>query len=293
MSNPLISFAIPAYNRPELLKETLLSIAAQTYPIDYEVVICDDGLKPQTRILAEGFPEGRCRYIANSPALGAVKNWNRCISQSRGTWVMVLHEDDALYPWYIQSVIDRLNDSVVAVCTQTIQGQSVPHISQSTSRPSVWAYPALYFLKSAMTPFPGVLIRRSVAEQLEGFSESWGPLADYEFWYRLSCKGRIEVVRQVAAFYRVSLGQWTDQSWPRMLREIHLLRLRIAKEQLPQHPTLGKWIARFFTYRTAKSYLKRFSDRPTSLIRTLKFKRICFSSLPSGWVWQLVKSLSS
>ena len=292
MSNPLITFAIPAYNRPELLKETLASIAEQTFSVDYEVVICDDGRQTEARLLAEKFPNNKCRYIANNPSLGAVKNWNFCISEARGIWVMVLHEDDALYPWYLESVFSRLNDSVVAVCTQTVQADKIPELTRPTTPGLIWKYPPLYFIKSAMTPFPGVLIKRSTALSIGGFSESWGPLADYEFWYRLASQGNIEVVRQRAAFYRVSQGQWTDTSWPRMLREIHLLRLKIAKEQLPGHPRLGKWIARFFSYRTALSYSKRFSEKPTSLIRTLKFKAICFSSLPSGWVWQLVKYLS-
>jgi glycosyltransferase involved in cell wall biosynthesis len=293
MSTPLISFAIPAYKRPDFLKEALFSISEQTTSVDYEVVICDDGHLSETRDLAKKFTKGNCRYILNSPSLGAVQNWNKCIQESRGTWVMVLHEDDALYPWYIESVIAYLNDSSVAVSTQTVQGEKLLSIDKKVQKAKVWIYHPLYFLKSAMTPFPGVLIRRSVANELGGFKEAWGPLADYEFWYRLSCAGTISSVRIPAAFYRVSKGQWTDASWPRMLREIHLLRLQIAKEQLKNHPKLGKWIARFFSYRTALAYKKRFSEQPTSLVRTLKFKRISFSSLPSGWIWQLVKSLSS
>ena len=68
-----------------------------------------------------------------------------------------------------------------------------------------------------MTPFPGVLIQRELALSLGGFNQRAGPLADYDFWYRLACAGRVEVVREVAAFYRVADGQWTERAWPTMI----------------------------------------------------------------------------
>jgi len=46
-ATPLITFGIPAYNRPALLAETLASIAAQTASVPYEVIVCDDGTLPK------------------------------------------------------------------------------------------------------------------------------------------------------------------------------------------------------------------------------------------------------
>jgi hypothetical protein len=142
-----------------------------------------------------------------------------------------------------------------------------------------------------MTPFPGVLIRRDLALGLQGFDERWGPLADYEFWYRLACAGPVEVVRAVGAFYRVAPGQWTDGEWGRMLGLAHLLRLRIARDQFPAAPRRGRWFARFFTCRNGQSYARRFPERPASLQRALRFGRIPGAGLPSGWVWQALKIL--
>ncbi len=290
MNAPLLTFAIPAYRRPGLLRETLASIAAQTAPPEYEVVVADDGCLGEARLAAEGFPGGRCRYVPNKPALGAVANWNRCLELARGDWVMILHEDDTLYPWYLESVLPRLRESLAAVCTRTVQGPSPPALLPPRGRPSVLAYPPRYFIKSSMSPFPGVLFRRELGRRLGGFSEAWGPLADYEFWYRLACAGPVEVVRVRAAFYRVAPGQWTEQSWPRMLRETHLLRLRIAREQFGGSPRLGRWLARFFTCRNARSYARRFAERPAALRRALELGRIPFASIPSGWIWQLLKA---
>jgi glycosyltransferase involved in cell wall biosynthesis len=289
MNQPLLTFGIPAYSRPWLLREALASIAAQTAPIDYEVVVSDDSCLAEARLAAEQFPGGRCRYFANRPSLGAVSNWNRCLELARGDWVTILHEDDTLFPWYLDSVLPRLRDALAGVCTQTVQGPTPPALPTPRGKPSVLAYAPRYFIKSSMSPFPGVIVRRELALRLGGFSEAWGPLADYEFWYRLACAGSVEVVRTRAAFYRVAPGQWTDQNWPRMLRETHLLRLRIARERFAGAPRLGRWLARFFTCRNARSYAGRFAERPAALQRALKLGRIPFASIPSGWVWQLLK----
>jgi glycosyltransferase involved in cell wall biosynthesis len=289
MAGPTISFALPAYSRPELLAEAIASIASQTEPGGVDIVVCDDGRTGEAASAAARASGGTARYLRNPTPLGAVGNWNRCLREARGDWVMVLHEDDALYPWYLALVRPRLREGLAAVCTRTAQGSSPPAVAAPRSRPRSVPYPPGYFLKSSMTPFPGVLVRRDLALRLGGFDEKWGPLADYEFWYRLACAGPVEVVREIGAFYRVAPGQWTERQWGRMLGEAHLLRLRIAREQFGSSPRWGRWLARFFTFRNARSYARRFDGRPASLGRALRLGRIPGSSLPSGWVWAALR----
>jgi glycosyltransferase involved in cell wall biosynthesis len=285
---PLVTFGIPAYNRPALLAETLASIAAQTAAVDYEVIVCDDGGLPETAAAVARFPAGRFFYHRNPARLGAVGNWNECLRRARGRWVMILHEDDTLYPWYLATVQPHLRDGLAAICTRVASGTVPPALDVPAGRPAAQGYPPLYFIKSSMTPFPGVLFPRELGRRLGGFDERAGPLADYEFWYRLACAGRIEVLRATGAFYRYADEQWTARAWPVMLREIHLLRLRIAREQLTSRRA-GRWLARFFTYRTALAYARRFPEKPAALARALRFGKIPFSRLPSGWVWQYLK----
>jgi glycosyltransferase involved in cell wall biosynthesis len=288
---PLVTIAVPAYNRPALLAEALASIARQTVRIPIEVVVCDDGRMEETRAVVRGFGRHDYVYLPNEVKLGAVGNWNRCLSVARGKFVMVLHEDDALYPWYLESVLPRLREGVSAVCMKTTRGAVQPTVARPGGAESV-EYPPEFFLKSSMTPFPGVLMRKDIAVRLGGFDERWGPIADYEFWYRLACAGRVEVVRAVGAFYRVGPNQWTELVWERMLRLTHLLRLRIAREQFPAKPRVARWTARFFTCRNARCYRDRFGAGQEVLQRCLRMGRTVLASVPAGWVWQALKFAS-
>jgi GT2 family glycosyltransferase len=286
---PLITIAVPAYNRPDMLAETLASIAAQTARVSVEVIVCDDGRMRETRAVVERYRHAGYRYHRNPVTLGAVANWNQCLRLALGKYVMVLHEDDSLYSWYLESVLPRLEDGAAAVCMRTSRGLVPPAVRCPEAGAAATAYPPRYFLKSSMSPFPGVLFRRDVALRLGGFDERWGPIADYEFWYRLGCAGRIEVIGAVGAFYRVAPGQWTERIWGRMLRLTHLLRLRIAREQFPEHPRASRWMARFFTYRNARCYRARFGRGTEILRRCLGLGRVPLSSVPSGWVWGALK----
>ncbi len=288
---PLITIGIPSYNRPRLLAEALASIAAQDGFSDYEVVVCDDGALPETRQVVETSAVPAIRFYVNRPALGPVRNWNRCIELAAGRWVTILHEDDLLYPWFFETVVGRLRDGIAAVAVRCVQGPQPSVMAKPAHRSAARPYAPAWFLKASMTPFPGVVFPRSLALQLGGFDPKQEGLADYAFWYALARAGRIETVRTSAAFYRVNEGQWTERAWPTMLRRAHLLRLRIAREQLPEKRRLGRWIARFYTARMARAYAKRFTERPAVLTRAQRFERIPFRNVPSGWVWALLKRL--
>ncbi len=285
----LVTIAIPAYNRPELLAEALASIARQCDYDDFEVLVCDDGGLAETRRVVERSALPNLRFYINRPRLGAVANWNRCVQLARGRWVTILHEDDLLCPWFLSRVTPHLRSGIAAVSVRCVQGAEPPSFATHPRADSCRRYEATWFLKSSMTPFPGVVFSRELALRLGGFDPREGGIADYAFWYALARAGRVETLPTVAAFYRVAPGQWTEREWPTMLRRAHLLRLRIAREQFRDRPAIGRWLARFYTARMALAYERRFPERPAVLTRARRLRRIPLSRLPSGWVWALLR----
>ncbi|HEY1791696.1 MAG TPA: glycosyltransferase family 2 protein [Opitutaceae bacterium] len=289
---PVVSVVIPAFNRPGLLAQALASIAAQTTHLPVEVIVSDDMGLEATRDVVARYGDRGYLYTRNPEPRGAVANWNRCLRLATSDYVTLLHEDDALYPWFLETALPHLGDGAAAVCTRTTRGPVMPVIQQPRPRARVDQYRPGYFLKSSMTPFPGVVMRREVALGLGGFDEAWGPIADYEFWYRLACSGEVRIVHADAAFYRVAPNQWTERVWPRMLRLTHLLRLRIAREQFPEWPGAALWAARLFTLRNTRSYAERFGSAAPVVGRCRRLSRMPLSSFPSGWLWGALKFAS-
>lgn len=115
---PLISICIPAYKNPEFLMRLLNSIHMQRYK-DYEVVITDDtpddSLKPVVDQFKEVLP---LNYIKNKVPLGTPENWNFAISEAKGEWIKLMHNDDwfvseeSLYS-FAQVAIDNPNAELI------------------------------------------------------------------------------------------------------------------------------------------------------------------------------------
>ena len=92
---PLVTAAIPTYNRARFLAAALESVFAQTFA-DYEVVVVDDGSTDETPAVLEQYLD-RIRYFRqeNTGRSGAR---NACIRAARGRYISFLDSDDAWLP---------------------------------------------------------------------------------------------------------------------------------------------------------------------------------------------------
>jgi glycosyltransferase involved in cell wall biosynthesis len=94
----LITVAVPTHNRPQLLREALASVAAQTYP-EWEVVVVDDGsLSPVSESTLREMLGERFILVRNDQAQGIAAAKNAGIAAARGEVVLHLDDDDLLTP---------------------------------------------------------------------------------------------------------------------------------------------------------------------------------------------------
>ncbi|MFN5182500.1 MAG: glycosyltransferase family 2 protein [Bacteroidota bacterium] len=89
-----VSICIPCYNQTQYLRQTLLSVSEQTYPL-FEVIVSDDSTIDDVKNLVSDFSSSiNVKYIRNSPSLGPAANWNQCIRLANNDWIKILHHDD-------------------------------------------------------------------------------------------------------------------------------------------------------------------------------------------------------
>ena len=107
--NPTVSFVVPCYKLAHLLPECVNSILSQTYG-DFEVLIMDDCSPDNTAEVARSFQDPRVKHIRNDPNLGALPNYNKGISLSRGKYVWLISADDYLRrPYVLQRYVDLMD----------------------------------------------------------------------------------------------------------------------------------------------------------------------------------------
>jgi len=113
---PMITVAIPAYNRPDGLKTLLGTILGQDFG-DFDVLVVEDGSPRRDEIravveqAAAGQPNHRVRFHANERNLGFDGNVRRVIELSEGEFTLFMGDDDLLRPGALRRVGNVIRDN--------------------------------------------------------------------------------------------------------------------------------------------------------------------------------------
>ena len=95
--NPLVSIMLMAYHREHYLPALLDSFLTQTFK-DFELVVFDDGLSDETRMITESYikKDARLRYVRPEKNLNVPASFKMALNLARGKYFMWV-EDDNLY----------------------------------------------------------------------------------------------------------------------------------------------------------------------------------------------------
>jgi glycosyltransferase involved in cell wall biosynthesis len=108
---PLVTIAIPTYNRAEsYFPSALRSALSQTYS-NIEIVVSDNCSTDRTQALVGDIGDPRIRYFRHDPGIGQKNNYNFCFEQAKGSYVLLLHDDDVIDDDFVSSCMDGSGDS--------------------------------------------------------------------------------------------------------------------------------------------------------------------------------------
>ena len=100
-----VSVVIPTYNRATLVRETIDSVLAQSWP-NIEIVVVDDGSTDDTPSIERDY-SGRIVYIRqDNRGLNAARN--AAVSRARGGFIALLDSDDLHLPHTIELMVGLL-----------------------------------------------------------------------------------------------------------------------------------------------------------------------------------------
>lgn len=209
MSNPLVSFCIPAYGRGKFIAATLRSALAQTVE-NIEIIVVDDRSPDNTAEVVKGFSDKRIHYFLNPENLGMPENLNRAMSLGSGEYLVLLEDHDLLEPTYLEaalSVMDRYPTvGFVATGLVTIDEQDKPLERYEGTLPEFM--PGRKLLRRLLTrtdcPFSvTTVMRRSAIEGVKPlFDSRYWWYADQYLWLRLCAKSDFGFVDQPLLKFR-------------------------------------------------------------------------------------------
>ena len=107
------SFIIPVYNRPDEIKELLESLAQQTYPKPFEIVIVEDGSTLGAKEVVDGYRDKLAITYLEKANSGPGDSRNYGMERAKGNYFIVLDSDCILPPGYLMAAERSLQEQYV------------------------------------------------------------------------------------------------------------------------------------------------------------------------------------
>jgi glycosyltransferase involved in cell wall biosynthesis len=225
-----VAIVVPCYESARYLRNTVLSVLAQTRP-SWTLVVVDDGStdNPEAEV-ADLLADSRIRLISQSN-LGVAAARNRGVRERPPSdYLLFLDADDLLEPAMLETLcswLDRHQGAAAAYCQASLIDEGGNPLTSSPwaptrlrpSRLGIEAIPD----DDPMTPFVSifcragivpstVVMRRSVYEQTPGWDEAFGQhYEDTLLFLHLALRGQIHFVAKALVRRRRHEGQSTSQ----------------------------------------------------------------------------------
>jgi glycosyltransferase involved in cell wall biosynthesis len=194
----LVSTIIPTYNRAALLVRALDSVAAQGYrPI--EVVIVDDGSTDDTVDVVHS----RRQYLATrgidvifhqQQNQRAPKARNVGMKLARGTLFAFLDSDDLWLPTFVETVVRLLDEhpecgmgfsGILGIDDDDVVFAERRMYLEPEPIEGVLHEPFDHIIRYMPTQTSGVIVRKSVIEDVGDFDLGLPVVEDWDLWYRI------------------------------------------------------------------------------------------------------------
>jgi len=238
MSNPRISFVVPAYNAATTLSETLDALILQSCP-DWECVIVDDGSSDDTLRIAERYAARDDRFrVISQENRGSGGAYNTGVRNVASPIVCICSSDDILLPSHVAGILCAFDGhpDIDIVSTNgfylTPSGtREIVYSGRGSTSSSKWSLSEVI----ARCFFSvGASYRKEWYDRCGGYREDvYGE--DWDFWLRAMATGaRHLYLPQETAIQRVSEKQKTAD-----LSSVFRSN-RAILEHLRQHYTLSE-----------------------------------------------------
>ena len=134
-NQPVVTIAIPTYNRADTyLPVALRSALQQTYS-NIEIVVSDNCSTDHTQEMVRGIGDPRIAYFRHDPGIGQKNNYNFCFERAKGSYFLLLHDDDVIDQDFVSSCVHASGDAagigIIRTGMRTInaEGDIINHVT--------------------------------------------------------------------------------------------------------------------------------------------------------------------
>ena len=205
--NPVVSINLCCYNSEKYLRETLQSIAGQTFQ-DWELVIVNDGSSDSTEaIIFEFRDQGYPLVYHYQENRGISASRNKAIELSRGEYLAFIDHDDIWLPDLLSRQLAAFDEGTILVYGNFLTRDMTSGKEYMSFDPDREFYAGSVTDKLVRKNFiliETAVVRAAAVRQLgELFDPKLLMADDIDFLIRLSQTGNFNYTREVCMIYRM------------------------------------------------------------------------------------------
>ena len=225
--HPLVTIAIPTYNRARTyLRQALESAVRQTYK-NIEIIVANNCSTDDTEMVVNDFNDRRIKYFRHNENIGSNNNQNFCLEQANGLFSLLLYDDDLIDNDFVEVCIDAMNGnhSIGLVVTGAREIDAEGNITSQCPNPGKELSTGEFFLNWFAGKIPlyscNVLMNTKSLREIGGLRSKTNTYEDVVADAQLMGKyGRVDVYDVKASFRRhgdhwgssLSISDWWEDS---------------------------------------------------------------------------------
>ncbi len=222
--SPLVTVAIPTYNRSRFVIRAIESVLSQTYE-NVEIVVSDNASTDDTISRIEQIHDHRLALIQQPENFGYLRNLNTCLEKATGELFVMLSDDDVLEPAFIERLSHPFFNGLDGQSAGSIAMTWCPCLLTNENGQSLWTTEAGPRLESSVSMiaalfsgkrgprFCSIMIRTADAVAAGGYDQRHGPLCDTGNWAQVALHyDYVVCINEPLARYTMHSGSHTSQS---------------------------------------------------------------------------------
>lgn len=248
------TLVIPAYNRADLIAETIQSALRQSIPFR-EIIVVNDGSSDDTEAVVGSFGASVTLITTQNQGVQAARNTG--VQASKSELVALLDSDDLLEAEHLACVGSWMQTGAptdIVYCNFVTFDEASEHADKFSGAPAgyfdgalqdgdfLYAIPALYKRSLSYQPLfsSGHIFRKTFYQAIGGYDPKFNRVGaeDWEFTLRAIAQGHVAVCTRPLVRIRKHAGNDSHDAMRMNLGEADILDYALA-----QHPGADKFSA--------------------------------------------------
>lgn len=190
LDNPRITVITVCYNSAATIRDTLESVALQSYK-SFEHIVVDGGSTDDTLAIVRGWTRHSIRLVSE-PDNGIYDAMNKGIALARGDYIGMLNSDDFFAsPLALEKIVTRLKASNVDAVFSCLDIVDPANLNRVLRKYRIRKFNSFMLRIGVMPPHPTFYCKKSCYEKAGPYRTDYRIAADFEMLARLLLKHHI------------------------------------------------------------------------------------------------------